>query len=44
MNAEMDGIKEKKIDGEIEHDMIFLPDQRTDLVRQESPKRLHHHQ
>lgn len=44
MNVEMDGIKEE-IDGEIVHDMIFfLPDQRSNLVWQESPKCLHHHQ
>lgn len=49
MIAKMDSMEEtegrgRKIDGETEHDAISLPDQRADIVRQESPKRLHHHQ
>lgn len=49
MMAKTDGGEERqgrgrKIDGETEHDAISLPDQRADIVRQESPKRLHHHQ
>lgn len=49
MIAKTDGTKERRgrgreIDGETEHDVISLSDQRADPVRQESPKRLHHHQ
>lgn len=35
INVEMDGIV---------HDVISLPDQRSDLVRSKPPKCLHHHQ
>lgn len=50
MIGETNGTKARRgraggeIDGETEPDAISLSDQRADLVRQESPKRLHHHQ
>lgn len=37
-----DGLEKGK--EETVHDVIFLLDQRSDLVRPESPKCLHHHQ
>lgn len=43
MNVEIDKIK-GKIDEEIVHDFYFLPDQWPNIVWQESPKCLHHHQ
>lgn len=42
INVEIDGIKEKMGEEKV-HDVFNLTDQRSDLVRPESPERLHHH-
>lgn len=42
INVEIDGIREKIGEEEV-HDVVYLTDQRSDLVRPESPECLHHH-